>query len=89
MERQDVERKAEDPPGYLSGLHPLIFCLGNCGHVSCEWNQFFIRWSVVGPPDRAKDPASIYQNVEDSHCVAEREILEIGHNREDPAVTLP
>ena len=87
-EGQDMECKPEDPAGYLSFLHPLMFCLGNFDHVLCEWNKFFIGWSVVGPPDRARVPVFIDQSTDIGGCVVKRETSKICPAREDLVVTL-
>ena len=54
-----MECKSEDPAGYLSGLHSLIFFLGGFDHMSREWNELLIGWLVVEPMNKARVPAVI------------------------------
>ena len=73
-----MECKAEDPSGYLSGLQPLVFFLGNSDHLLREWNEFLIGRSVVEPPNKARAPTVIDQGADVGHAVVERETSEVG-----------
>lgn len=80
------ECKAEDPTGYLSGHQPLMFCLDNFDRMSCERSKFLIRWSAVGPLDKARVPVFIDQSTDVNHRMIEWETPEdihaLGRNKE-------
>ena len=82
-----MERKAEDPTGYLPTLHSLVFYAGNPKHVLCEWNVFLTRWSVVIPLELAMVETFMGKCVDHRDGVVEWEAAEICLERENLVVT--